>query len=177
MDTDRSLFLDRDGIVNHRIVDGYVTKPEDFIFKTDFLETMERIAPRFKKIFIMTNQQGVGKGLMTMEQVNEVHRFMCAELDKRKIHIEKVYVCPHLASENCSCRKPKNGLALQAQNDYPEIDFSRSVMIGDALSDLKFGRNCGMKTVFVNDSHLELTDEIVNSADVIVNSMSELTAI
>lgn len=174
MDTPRYLFLDRDGIVNRRIVGGYVSNTNEFIIKTDFLEAMELLAPRFKKIFIITNQQGVGKGLLSLEQVHEVHSFMRQELAKHNVFIDDIYVCPHLAAAHCNCRKPLPGLALRAKEEHPDIDFSRSVMIGDALSDLLFGRNCGMKTVFVNDPQIPITSEISRNADIIVDEMVEL---
>ena len=170
----RTLFLDRDGIINRRIVGGYVTDIEQFEFKSDFLETMGQLSRSFKKIFVITNQQGVGKGIMTMEQVDAVHGYMCRELSARGIEITGVYVCPHLAAEGCRCRKPRTGLAEQAKHDHPDIDFSNSVMIGDALSDLLFGRACGMKTVFVNDSQISVTKEIKDNADVIVDTFAQV---
>lgn len=174
MAANRTLFLDRDGVINRRIVNGYVANIEQFEFKDDFLEMMVHIAPHFKKIFIVSNQQGVGKGIMTMQQVETVNEFMCHELEQRGINIDKVYICPHLAADNCNCRKPNPGLALQAKNDFPDIDFANSVMIGDSPSDLLFGRKCGMKTVFVNDSNTTITPEIEKLADVIVNNMLQL---
>lgn len=174
---DRTLFLDRDGIINRRIVGGYVTDIEQFEFKSDFLETMGTLSRSFKKIFVITNQQGVGKGIMTMEQVDAVHSYMCRELSARGIEITGVYVCPHLATEGCRCRKPRTGLAEQAKNDYPDIIFSNSVMIGDSLSDMLFGRACGMETVFVNDSQISVTQEIKDSADVIVDNFAQLAGI
>lgn len=176
MAENRTLFLDRDGIINRRIVDGYVTSIEQFEFKNDFLETMGRLSRSFKKIFVITNQQGVGKGIMTMAQVDAVHEYMCRELSARGIEITGVYVCPHLATEGCRCRKPRTGLAEQAKLDNPEIDFTNSVMIGDSLSDILFGRACGMKTVFVNDSNIALTPDLLSSADIIVDSFAQLAA-
>lgn len=168
----RTLFLDRDGIVNVRLVGDYVKEPNQLILKNDFLEVMEQMAPHFQKIFIITNQQGIGKGLMTLQDLERVHAEMLRQLSSRHIPVTKIYVCPHLASDGCNCRKPAVGLAQQAKADFPDIDFSQSVMVGDALSDLQFGRACGMKTVFVNDAQVELTPELCQAADVVVDRLT-----
>ncbi|MDR3235977.1 MAG: HAD-IIIA family hydrolase [Prevotellaceae bacterium] len=150
MNQNWTLFLDRDGIINERIVGGYVKKSSQFIFRPDFLEAIFRLRSLFGKVCVVTNQQGIGKGLMTDEDVLQVHHYMINELQKRSIMIDGVYVCPHLESDDCSCRKPKTGLALQAKKDFPDIDFHSSLMIGDSASDIFFGKNCGMRTALVS---------------------------
>lgn len=164
--------MDRDGIVNVRLVGDYVKAPEQLILKDDFLEVMEQVASRFQKIFIVTNQQGIGKGLMTFQDLDRVHGEMLRQLEAHHVFITKIYVCPHLGSDNCSCRKPAIGLALQAKKDFPEVDFSQSVMVGDALSDMQFGRACGMRTVLVHDGQTEMTPELVQAADVVVDRLT-----
>ncbi len=144
-----TLFLDRDGVVNVRIVDGYVTRVEDFVFLPGVLEAMRLLRPRFKRIIIVSNQQGIGKGLFTMEQLHKVHSHMQAELGTQGTPVDGIYVCPHLANEHCSCRKPNIGLALQAKKDFPEIDLNSSIMVGDSVSDMHFALNANMIPVSV----------------------------
>ena len=76
-----TLFLDRDGVINRRIIDGYVTSWEEFEFLPGVLDAMELLAGKFRYIMVITNQQGVGKGLMTMEQVDAIHDRMCLEIE------------------------------------------------------------------------------------------------
>lgn len=150
---DWTLFLDRDGVINRRIVDGYVTSWDEFEFLPGVLEALEILAQRFRYIVIITNQQGVGKGLMTMEQVDAVHDRMCAAIEAHGGRIDGILVCPQLASEPDNYRKPRPEMAFMAQEIYPEIDLDRCVMVGDGDTDIEFGRNVGVKTVFIGDDH------------------------
>ncbi|MDR3047129.1 MAG: HAD-IIIA family hydrolase [Bacteroidales bacterium] len=167
----KTLFLDRDGIINERIIDGYVTNLNQFIFRPDFLNSLSLLARLFDKVFVVSNQQGIGKGIMTTKFVDLLHQNMCQELKKRAFFIEKVYYCPHLATDHCECRKPKIGLARQAKVDFPEIDFSQSLMIGDSESDILFGKNCDMKTALISDT---LSHSTLLLPDYHFNSIFEL---
>jgi len=110
------------------------------------------------KIIIVTNQRGIGKGLMTEEDLKEVHERMIDEFKKNEIRIDGIYYCPHdYEKEGCNCRKPAPGMALKAKEDFPEIDFFKSISVGDSLSDIEFGKNLGMLTVLLTTS-LELDD-------------------
>jgi len=151
---DWTLFLDRDGVINRRIVDDYVKRWEDFEFLPGVLESFPIFAINFKRIFIVTNQQGIGKGLMTNEAVEEVHRKMKTEIELMNCPIDAIYYCPSLAAENSSRRKPNPGMALQAKSEFPEINLKKSIMVGDSPSDIEFGINAGMRTVFIGQREL-----------------------
>jgi histidinol-phosphate phosphatase family protein len=153
---DWTLFLDRDGVINRRIVDDYVKRWEDFEFLPGVLESFPIFAKSFKRIFIVTNQQGVGKGLMTDEAVAKVHRKMIAEIESMGCPIDAIYYCPSLAAENSPRRKPNPGMALQAKDEFPDIDLSKSIMVGDSPSDIEFGINAGMRTIFIGDRVLKI---------------------
>ena len=101
-----TLFLDRDGVINRRIVDGYVTRWEEFEFLPGVLEAIKILSERFKYIFVITNQQGVGKGLMTMEQVDDIHDKMCTEVESCGGLIDGILVCPRLSTDPDNYRKP-----------------------------------------------------------------------
>ena len=135
------------------------------------MKSIPLIVKNFGRVFIITNQQCIAKGLCTQADVDEVHRHLLNVLESHGLHITKVYVCPHLAGSGCSCRKPEPGMALQAQADYPDIDFARSVMIGDSTSDMRFGRRCGMETVFIGKLTDENREAIIADSDHIVNSI------
>lgn len=157
-----ALFLDRDGVINERIVDGYVKNKEEFIFNDGVLDAIKKLSEIFGKIVVVTNQQGIGKGLMTEEDLKKVHDFMLSEIKKAGGRIDNIYFAPGLASPTNELRKPNIGMALQAQKDFPEINFSKSVMIGDSPSDMAFGKNAGMKTIFIGQEN-ELADEVIDS--------------
>lgn len=149
IDKSWTLFLDRDGVINHRIPGAYVQKPEEFDFFEGVPAAIAQLSRQFGKIVVVTNQQGIGKRLMTKEDLDIVHFEMCAAVEAAGGRIDAVYYCPLLASENPFCRKPQAGMGLQAQKDFPEIDFKKSVMVGDSLSDMGFGSALGMVNVLV----------------------------
>ncbi|MFM2018644.1 MAG: hypothetical protein RL007_2300 [Bacteroidota bacterium] len=143
-----TLFLDRDGVINRRIIDGYVTRPEEFEFLSNVPESIAILTRIFNHIIVVTNQQGIGKGLYTVEDLSRVHEKMKLGVAGAGGKISAVYFAPQLASENSQMRKPGTGMALQARNDFPDIDFSKSIMVGDSRSDMEFARNAGMFAVF-----------------------------
>ena len=156
---DWTLFLDRDGVINVRIIDGYVTKIDEFEFLPNVIESLKILKEKFKHIIVVTNQQGVGKGIMKFEDVEEVHRFMVQEIADNEGRIDKVYFCPQLKSVPDNYRKPSPKMAYFAQNDFPDIDLSKSIMIGDMYSDVEFGINAGMKTIFIGDNELTISPD------------------
>lgn len=147
-----TLFLDRDGVLNERIIGNYVTKPDEFVIINGVLEALKKFSFVFGRIVIVTNQQGIGKGLMTKDDLAEVHNLFLKKVSENGGRIDKIYFSPWLESEHSFYRKPNIGMALRAKKDFPEIRFRRSVMVGDSLSDMKFGKNAGMTTVLVGDN-------------------------
>ena len=156
---DWTLFLDRDGVINVRIIDGYVTKIEEFEFLPNVIEALKIFKEKFKYIVVVTNQQGVGKGIMKFEDVETVHQFMVQQVAENGGKIDKVYFCPQLKSVPDNYRKPSPKMAYFAKNDFPDINLSKSIMIGDMNSDVEFGKNAGMKTIFIGDNELNLTPD------------------
>ena len=144
-----SLFMDRDGVVNEQIIGGYVMEAEQFVFHNGVFEALEILHQHFDRVLLVTNQQCVGKGLCSMDKIDRVHEWMQQQLVARNIAFDRIYCCPHLAAVGCDCRKPKPGMAHQAELDFPEIDFAKSIMVGDSLSDIQFAVNAGMRPVHV----------------------------
>ena len=145
IDNDWTLFLDRDGVINVRIIDGYVTNITEFEFMPNVIDAFKIFKDKFKRIIVVTNQQGVGKGIMTMEDVDNVHQYMICEITNNGGRIDNVYFCPQLKTVADNYRKPNPQMAYLAQKDFPEIDLSKSIMVGDMNSDVEFGRNAGMR--------------------------------
>ena len=144
-----TLFLDRDGVINRRLPGDYVKDLTAFTFLDGVLPALAIFSRLFGRIVVVTNQQGIGKGLMTEAQLAEVHRYMLRAIRDSGGRIDAVYHCPALERAGDPCRKPNTGMALQAKTDFPAIDFSRSLMVGDSLSDMEFGAVLGMVNVLV----------------------------
>lgn len=144
-----TLFLDRDGVINQRIPGKYVKFPRDFEFENGSLEAMVDLATIFPRIVVVTNQQGVGRGLMTEQQLKNIHNHMLDEVELEGGRIDAVYACTEVAADDPICRKPNSGMAYQAKADYPKIDFEKSIIVGDSITDMEFGKRLGMTTVFV----------------------------
>lgn len=143
-----TLFLDRDGVINVEIAGSYVLEPGMFRFCEGTLEAMPLLARRFSRIFVATNQRCVGKGLLSEAGLAEIHRLMTDEIIRHGGRIDRIYYCPDTES-NSPCRKPNASMALQAQHDFPETNLAKAIMVGNTLSDMQFGRNAGMHTVFI----------------------------
>ncbi|MBO7490438.1 MAG: HAD family hydrolase [Bacteroidales bacterium] len=151
----RALFLDRDGVINERIIDGYVTRPEDFHIIDGVLEAMAVFAQKFDRIFMVTNQQGIGKGLMTVADLEAIHNDFLRKVEAAGGRMDKIYFCPALKAEHSFMRKPSIGMALQARREFPDIKLKQSIMVGDTESDMLFGHRAGMQTVLVGpEPHL-----------------------
>lgn len=165
-----TLFMDRDGVINKRIHGGYVTSKDKFLFTNNAKGAIAVFAKTFYRNIVVTNQQGVGKGLMTRQQLDAVNDYMVNELNIYSAWIDDVFCACELADDPMNTRKPKPDLALQAQAKYPKIDFSKSIMIGDTDNDILFGKNLGMKTV------LMASDEIVQEEpDLIIDNLWEFS--
>ncbi|MFA8450061.1 MAG: D-glycero-alpha-D-manno-heptose-1,7-bisphosphate 7-phosphatase [Bacteroidales bacterium] len=149
IDSTWTLFLDRDGVINKRIPDDYVKKIDEFQFLKGVKDAISFFPTMFSRVFIVTNQQGIGKGWMTEQDLQKVHTFMLEEIKNNGGHIDRVFHCPALKSENSNYRKPRPGMALQAKEEFPEIDLKKSIMVGDSLSDMEFAKNAGMFSVFI----------------------------
>lgn len=143
-----TLFLDRDGVINREKSGDYIRTWDEFAFETGALEALARLATIFGRILIVTNQRGVGKGLMTEKDLEEIHFRMLSLIHAGGGRIDKVYACTDTHPES-PCRKPNPGMAYAAQADFPEIAFARSVMVGNHIRDMEFGRRLGMYTVWV----------------------------
>jgi len=159
-----TLFLDRDGVINHEKHLGYINTWDEFVFYDGVKEAVKIFTTRFKYILVVTNQKGVGKGVTKLENLYIIHQNMITAIETAGGRIDKVYFCPDL-EETSPNRKPNPGMALQAKQDFPSIDFSRSVMVGNTLGDMQFGRNIGATTIFLPTTRPESehTDESIDA--------------
>lgn len=145
----KTLFLDRDGVINEQIIDGYVMSIDQFVFKDGVFEALRLLRTQVDKLILVTNQQCVGKGLCSMDCINEIHEWMQKQLRQQGCAFDGIYCCPHLASDHCACRKPRIGMIEQALRDFPDIDMRQAMMLGDSLSDIQMAQNAGIFPVHV----------------------------
>jgi D-glycero-D-manno-heptose 1,7-bisphosphate phosphatase len=150
IDTSWTLFLDRDGVINKKIDHDYVRSWSMFEFLPGAKESLKLLASTFGKIIIVTNQRGIGRGLMTVQDLDYIHTNMVTEIVNAGGRIDAIYFCSDIDDEGSSHRKPKPGMALDAQKAFPEISFAKSVMVGDSESDILFGKNLAMLTVSIS---------------------------
>lgn len=143
-----SLFLDRDGVINEEIIGSYVTDRSEFAFCTGALDALAHLNQCFGTIVVVTNQRGVGRGIMSLEQLKDINRYMQDAITAAAGRIDRIYACTAL-DENDHNRKPNCGMALQAKEDFSAIDFHKSIMVGNSMSDMEFGKRMGMYTVFI----------------------------
>jgi D-glycero-D-manno-heptose 1,7-bisphosphate phosphatase len=168
IDASWTLFLDRDGVINQRLMGDYVKSVKEFELIPQVDEAIQLAASVFGTIVVVTNQQGIGKGLMTERNLSDVHAYCSKLIEAKGGRIDRYYFAPELANSGGTFRKPDTGMALQAKKDFPQIDFEKSVMIGDSDSDIAFGKKLGMKTVFVAADQLQHAE-----ADLTVSSLYE----
>ncbi len=157
-----SLFLDRDGVINKRLEGDYVKNPAEFVFIDGVLDAISTLSSYFKRIFIVTNQQGIGKGVMTEDDLHKVHDFMLHRISENGGSIDKVYYCPNKKEENHPNRKPNTGMALLAKSEFEDVILHQSVMLGDSQTDMQFGRKSGMITVLVGDKKETIKENLVD---------------
>lgn len=151
-----TLFLDRDGVINERRPGDYIFQWSDFQFSYRALEALAVFAQKFNQIIVVTNQQGVGKGKMTEEQLQAIHQKMMREIVANGGRIDAIYCCTERSGTPNNCRKPAPDMAWRAKADFPGIEFQRSIMVGDSVSDLEFGQNLGMHNVLIEGKLDEL---------------------
>ena len=152
VDKNWTLFLDRDGVINEERLGQYVLHWGEFIFSKGVLEVFKKLSDHFGRVIVVSNQRGVGKGLMTEEALQSIHLEMQREVEIVNGKIDKIYYCTE-KDDKCFNRKPNPGMALQAREDFPDIDFSKTIMVGNKPSDMKFGRAAGVYTVFVRTTN------------------------
>ena len=143
-----TLFLDRDGVINEDKPGSYIFNTGEFVFMQGAPELFKTLHEKFGRIIVVTNQRGVGRGLMTEEDLAAIHQTMAEQVQAAGGSIDAIYYCTAVRNEHPE-RKPNPGMAARAIHDFPAIDPARSIMVGNNISDMQFGRNAGLYTVFV----------------------------
>lgn len=135
-------------MLNYEIQGTYVRNWSEFTFYPKVPDQIAYFNSRFQRTILATNQRGVTRGVMSLEDLEQIHYHMIRGIENAGGRIDRIYYCVD-ADPASPCRKPNPGMALQAAADFPEINLSKSIMVGNNISDMLFGRNAGMKTVFL----------------------------
>jgi D-glycero-D-manno-heptose 1,7-bisphosphate phosphatase len=141
MNAHPAIFLDRDGVIIENRA-NYVRCWADVEIYPQALQALAAMRTTPYKIILVTNQSVVGRGHITLAEAQAINDRLWHEIERENGRLDAVYMCPHAPEDNCTCRKPRPGLLLQAAADL-HLDFSQSIMIGDALTDLQAGQAAG----------------------------------
>lgn len=144
------LILDRDGVINHVKANGYITDPGEFKLNDDFKRIVKKIADKFRYIFVTTNQKGVGKGIMSQHELDIIHQKLIEEVESLGGRIDKIYSSTSVDPNDIN-RKPNIGMANHIKKDYPIVDFTCSVVVGDSETDRLFANNIGAQYLYAEN--------------------------
>ncbi len=167
MNPNIALFLDRDGVINKKLPNAYVRNWSEMTLLGGVQEALSAFKTHFYPIVVVTNQQGIGKGLMSEYDLLLLHEKMQQELN---FFFDAIYFAPALAAADSPLRKPNIGMALQAKKDFPDLSLERSLMVGDSLTDMQFGKNAGMKTIYIAPDATPKPSE----ADLLLESLAQM---
>ena len=143
------LMIDRDGTINRRPPNGgYLTRWDDFVWLEDNVEAMLRLTKAGYRFVVISNQAGIGRGIVDRATVDDINRKMVAGLSERGIDIVDVYICPHHPDEKCDCRKPAPGMFRRAAREH-SFRIDRSIYIGDDPRDAVAAYNAGCPSVLI----------------------------
>ncbi len=145
--SDKVIILDRDGVINHDS-DDYIKSPDEWIPIEGSLEAIAKLNAECYKVFIFTNQSGIGRGYYTLDTLQDMHEKMRKLLLDLGGHIEAIFFCPHTPEQRCKCRKPKTGMLEELAQRY-QIDLAQTRIVGDSLKDMQAARQVNARAYLV----------------------------
>ncbi|MEM1000264.1 MAG: HAD family hydrolase [Bacteroidota bacterium] len=154
-----TLFLDRDGVINRRIVDGYVRNWSEWEWRPGVKAAIAEFSRRFGRVIVVTNQRGIARGLMSEADLAEIHRRMIAEVEAAGGHLDAVFHCPE-GDDRAPCRKPNPGMLFRAADEFPALRWQKCLMVGDARSDMEMAWTVGIYAVFIGKPEAELREKV-----------------
>lgn len=143
------IILDRDGVINYDSPD-YIKSPDEWLAIPGSLEAIAHLNKTGHLVTIATNQSGIGRGFYDLATLEKIHQKMLDELAEVGGHIDRIYFCPHLPTDKCTCRKPKPGMLLTIAKDF-NIDLKNAVFIGDSLRDIEAAKAVNCSSIFIGD--------------------------
>ncbi|MBA2840136.1 D-glycero-D-manno-heptose 1,7-bisphosphate phosphatase [Methanococcus maripaludis] len=160
----KTVFLDRDGVINKKLENDYVKSISEFEILNGVKSALQKLKELGYLLIVITNQQGVGKGIMSEKDLLKVHEYMLKELPE----IDDIFYCPHI-NGTCNCRKPENKMLVDAKEKW-DIDFDKSWMIGDSEGDIICGKSVGCKTIMI-------CDKLDTNANFVIETLNQVNDI
>lgn len=180
------MLLDRDGVINQRVLGGYVCDWPTFRFLPGALKAMQRLAELDVPIIVISNQAGVAKGMMSRKTLEEMTRNFQKVVEDAGGRIDSVYYCVHHPSEGCDCRKPKPGLLLQAANDWA-LNLEDCIMVGDSETDIAAGAAVRCRNILIGGDqergdrrpkwNYEIVSDLLAAAKLLRQSMESQSSV
>lgn len=152
------IVLDRDGVINQDSP-AYIKSPEEWHAIPGSLEAIATLTQHGYKIAIATNQAGIARQHFTLETLELIHKEMLNQIAMVGGRIDGIFICPHKPEDNCTCRKPKPGLLLQAAQQF-NVSPAEMLFIGDAMRDMLAAQACGVMSILVKTGHWQDIPEI-----------------
>lgn len=169
----KTIFLDRDGVINKEI--NYLYSIDDFIFTDGIFDACRHFLKLGYQIIIITNQSGIAREFYSDQDFQILTKWMLNQFAKKGIKILDIFYCPHGPKSNCNCRKPKPGMILEAKNKH-NIDLELSWMIGDNEIDIKAANTAGIKNTILVCS-TKTIEQIKSNSSYIIDSVKQLKKI
>ncbi len=148
----KAVFLDRDGVINDN--KRPVNRPEELILYPKAGEAIRLLNDAGYKVFVVTNQGGVGLGYLSEKDLDEIHAKMEEDLKAANAHVQEIRACTHKPKEGCVCRKPDAGMILELADKH-SIDLQHSYMVGDRITDIQAGEKAGAQTIFIGNESVD----------------------
>jgi histidinol-phosphate phosphatase family protein len=145
----RAVFLDRDGTIIYDV--GYPRDPRQIRLLPRVGGALARLRRQGFSLVLISNQSGIGRGVLTLEETERVHRQVVSSLAEYGVGLDAAYYCPHAPEEQCRCRKPSPEMLLRAARELG-LDLSRSFMVGDKPSDIEAGKRAGCRTILLTSN-------------------------
>jgi len=154
----KTVFLDRDGVINNDTGHYYIYKIEDFVINENVIESLIYLKKQGFYFIVISNQGGISKGIYTKADVSKIHDFLTFEFAKHQIEFLEIYYCPHHNSiEKCLCRKPQSLLFEKAIARF-KIDVNQSFMIGDSVRDIEAAKLADIKGIKIESNKFPTID-------------------
>jgi D-glycero-D-manno-heptose 1,7-bisphosphate phosphatase len=151
------VILDRDGTV---VVDRhYLSEPADLELLPGAAEGLRQLYEDGYKLIVITNQSGVGRGFFSLQRLQEIHDRFRDMVSAAGARLEEIYFCPHVPADDCACRKPRIGLLMRAALEF-NFDPAHSIVVGDKISDVDFGRRAGATTILIAPENTTIQGEL-----------------
>ncbi|PIP18821.1 MAG: D-glycero-beta-D-manno-heptose-1,7-bisphosphate 7-phosphatase [Candidatus Omnitrophica bacterium CG08_land_8_20_14_0_20_41_16] len=153
------IFLDRDGVINKYPGDGlYVTSLKKFKFLPGVKKAIALLGRAGFKIFVASNQAGVGKGIYSQRALDNITAKMLGDIERSGGRITKVYYCAHRKDAGCNCRKPKPGMLKKAAKEF-KFNLKNAYFVGDTIRDVFTAKNAGCKPILVLSGKEKIEDK------------------